>query len=57
MLSDFERKVAQIMKNDQIMKRVTLVSDLQQRTGHSRGEVEAAMDKVKRTRKSDGGLL
>ncbi|MFX3616437.1 MAG: hypothetical protein ACE3JK_02810 [Sporolactobacillus sp.] len=57
MLSDFERKIAQIMKNDMLSGRVTLVSDLEQRTGHDPEEIEKTIEKLKHTRKSEGGLM
>ncbi|GGL62941.1 hypothetical protein [Sporolactobacillus putidus] len=57
MLTDFERKIAQIMRNDLAMRRMTLVNDLEQRTGHDAKEIEQAIEKVKHTSKTDGGLL
>ncbi|WP_167815227.1 hypothetical protein [Sporolactobacillus shoreae] len=56
MLSDFERKIAQIMRNDRSMGRVTQIADLEQRTGHDPEEIEKAIDKVKRTQRAEGGL-
>lgn len=56
MLSDFERKLAQIIRNDQAMGRLTNIDDLEQRTGHEPGEIEAAITKLKTISRSDGGL-
>lgn len=56
MLTDFERKIAQIMKNDRAMGRVTLIDDLEQRTGHDPEAIEKAVEKVKQTPRAEGGL-
>lgn len=57
MLTDFERKIAQIMRNDSAAGRITLVSDLEQRTGHDAEGIEKTIEKAKHTSKKDGGLL
>ncbi|MFT8362981.1 MAG: hypothetical protein ABF586_06525 [Sporolactobacillus sp.] len=56
MLSDFERKLKQIIVNDRQMQRLTNLDDLEQRTGHSKMEIEQAIDKLKHLRKAEGGL-
>lgn len=56
MLTDFERKLRQILVNDRITGRVSNLDDLEQRTGHERAEIEAAIDKLKKLKKSEGGL-
>ncbi|MFT8872396.1 MAG: hypothetical protein ABF868_08890 [Sporolactobacillus sp.] len=56
MLSDFERKVRQILLNDQIMRRISDLDDLEQRTGHSRQDIGVVITKLKRLPQSKGGL-
>lgn len=56
MLSDFERKLKQIILNDRLMQRITALDDLEQRTGHSKEEIEKAIDKLKHLSKTEGGL-
>jgi hypothetical protein len=57
MLNHYERKVAQILQNDITMGRVSDVADIAYRTNKTIEEVQAAVDKVRQTRKMDGGLL
>lgn len=56
MLSDFERKVKQIILNDRITGRVTSISDLEQRTGHERQEIKETIAKLKSIPTFRGGL-
>lgn len=56
MLTDFERKLAQIIRNDQAMGRITDLDDLEQRTGHEPDEIETAITKLKTISRLDGGL-
>lgn len=57
MLSDFERKVSQIIRNDKIVTgRFPTVDDLERRTGHDAEEIRAAIDKLKQIPFRDGGL-
>lgn len=56
MLTDFERKLAQIIRNDRILGRLTNIDDLMQRTGHTAEEIEAVIDKLKNMPESQGGL-
>ncbi|MFT9116541.1 MAG: hypothetical protein ABF497_05375 [Sporolactobacillus sp.] len=56
MLNDFERKLKQIIINDRTTRRVTTLDDLEQRTGHDREEIEQTIEKLKKLRKSEGGL-
>ncbi|MFT8709749.1 MAG: hypothetical protein ABF820_09995 [Sporolactobacillus sp.] len=53
---DFERKLRQILHNDHQMGKVSSLDDLEQRTGHNKEEIEATIDKLKKLRKSEGGL-
>lgn len=56
MLTDFERKLAQIIRNDRVLGRLTNIDDLRQRTGHSTTEIEAVIDKLREMPKNEGGL-
>lgn len=56
MLTDFERKLAQIIRNDRILGRLTNIDDLMQRTGHPAEEIEAVIDKLKSMPENQGGL-
>jgi hypothetical protein len=47
MLSDFERKLQQIIINDRITNRVTNLDDLEQQAGHHEQELVATVDKLK----------
>lgn len=57
MLNHYERKVAQILQNDMIMGRTSDAVDIAYRTGRTLEEAKAAIDKVRQTRKIDGGML
>lgn len=56
MLTDFERKLRQIIINDQTTGRVTNLDDLEQRTGHDKQEIEETIEKLKQLPKHKGGL-
>lgn len=56
MLTDFERKLRQILLNDHQMGRLSSLNDLEQRTGHERQEIEDTIEKLKKLRKAEGGL-
>lgn len=56
MLSDFERKLRQIIINNQVTGRVTSLDDLEQRTRHDKQEIEETIEKLKNIPKSQGGL-
>lgn len=56
MLTDFERKLRQILLNDHQMGRISSLDDLEQRTGHERQEIEQTIEKLKKLRMSEGGL-
>jgi hypothetical protein len=47
MLSDFERKLRQIIINNQVTGRVTSLDDLEQRTQHDKHEIELTIKKLK----------
>ncbi|WP_018962412.1 hypothetical protein [Sporolactobacillus vineae] len=56
MLTDFERKLAQIIRNDRILGRLTNIDDLMQRTGHPAAEIETVIDRLKELPANEGGL-
>jgi hypothetical protein len=56
MLTDFERKLAQIIRNDRVLGRLTNIDDLRQRTGHSAAEIETVINKLREMPESEGGL-
>jgi hypothetical protein len=56
MLSDFERKLRQIILNDQNFGRAINLDDLEQRTGHDRKEIEETIEKLKQVPTREGGL-
>ncbi|MDF2536480.1 MAG: hypothetical protein K0R18_2642 [Bacillales bacterium] len=56
MLSDFERKLRQIIINDSIGGRKVNLDDLEQRTGHSQQEIMEMIEKLNDIPYSQGGL-
>jgi hypothetical protein len=56
MLSDFERKLRQIILNDQNFGRAINLDDLEQRTGHEQEEIEQTIKKLKQVPIREGGL-
>lgn len=47
MLSDFERKVSQIIRNDKIITgHFPTMDDLERRTGHDAEEIRTAIEKL-----------
>ncbi|MCQ2010397.1 hypothetical protein NOM01_10265 [Sporolactobacillus sp. STSJ-5] len=56
MLSDFERKLRQIILNDSIGGRKVDMDALEQRTGHSRQEIEDTIEKLLRLPNDKGGI-
>lgn len=45
-----------VLINDYQMGRISSLDDLEQRTGHERQEIEQTIEKLKKLRKSEGGL-
>lgn len=45
-----------VLINDYQMGRISSLDDLEQRTGHERQEIEHTIEKLKKLRKSEGGL-
>ncbi|SFG82436.1 hypothetical protein [Sporolactobacillus nakayamae] len=56
MLSDFERKLRQIMTNDRIAGRKLDLDLLAQRTGHGKQEIVNTIEKLNGIPYSQGGL-
>jgi hypothetical protein len=56
MLSDFERKLRQIILNDQNFGRAITLDDLEQRTDHDQQEIEQTIEKLKQVSTREGGL-
>ncbi|MET1250364.1 hypothetical protein ABWW58_16435 [Sporolactobacillus sp. STCC-11] len=56
MLSDFERKLRQIMTNDRIAGRKLDLDLLAQRTGHGKQEIKNTIEKLNGIPYSQGGL-
>ncbi|BBO00043.1 hypothetical protein [Sporolactobacillus terrae] len=56
MLSDFERKLRQIILNDLNMGRTMRLDDLAQRTGHDKQEIVKIIEGLKQIPIREGGL-
>ncbi|MCO7177000.1 hypothetical protein ACFP7A_01125 [Sporolactobacillus kofuensis] len=55
-MSDFERKVKQILLNDRSYDRSPNMDALEQRTGHDKKEIEETIKKLREIPRSQGGL-